>query len=231
MGGPIIINVLVDIDGTIMLVSREVDKLSSKIMFKEIFNVDADENVIDNSARPEKYIITEVLKKLGINLDLVPEKAYKAWAEAEVQILKKIPAKILPGAYELLMELSKNPNIKLLLLTGNSSYRAEVKLNSVGFDKFFRDPKTGKLSGIFGEDGNAREELLLKFLSHKKLEDKVIILDDSLLGGEMAKKNNIPIVLVATGKFSQEKLRPYTENVFEDLGEKRWKKVLEIVIE
>lgn len=225
------INVLVDIDGTILLVPREVDIKSSAVMFNNIFNVEANEEFIDNFARPEKYIITEVLKKLGINLDVIPEKAYQKWAEAETKELKKNPAKVLTGAKELLTALLKKPNIKLSLLTGNSYFRAEAKLKSVGLDIFFRNPETGKLTGVFGEEGNTREELLLKFLGQKKSEDKVIILDDSLLGGEMAKKNNIPIILVATGKFSQEKLRPYTENVFEDLGEKRWKKVLEIVIE
>ena len=70
---------------------------------------------------------------------------------------------------------------------------------------------------------------MLKTLSQKKAEDKIIILDDSLLGGEMAKKNNIPIILVATGKFSQEKLKPFTKYVFPDLGQDRWRKVIKII--
>ena len=223
------INVLVDIDGTIMLVPRSVDIKSSAVMFKKVFGVEASEEFIDNSARPERYIVIEVLKKMAIKLKEVPEKAYISWAEAESQELKKNPAKILPGAVELLKKLSENQEIKLSLLTGNSYFRAEAKLNSVGLDIFFRNPETGRLAGVFGEEGNTREELLLKTLSQKKAEDKIIILDDSLLGGEMAKKNNIPIILVATGKFSQEKLKPFTKYVFPDLGQDRWRKVIKII--
>jgi len=224
------INVLVDIDGTIMLVPREVDTDSSAVMFKKVFSVDGNEEMVNNSARPEKYIITEVLKKLGINLQFVQEEAYQAWADAEKEMLKTLPAKVLSGARELLTKLSQTPNINLLLLTGNSYFRAETKMQSVGLDIFFRDILTGKLKGIFGHEGYTREELLLKYLDYKKPEDKTIILDDSKLGGEMAKKKNIPIILVATGKFSVEILSPFTEYIFEDLGNNRWKEALKIII-
>lgn len=224
------INLLVDIDGTILLVPREVDTNSSAIMFKKIFNIEASEEMVENSARPERYIISEVVKKFGIDPETKLEAAYRAWGEANYELLKNNPGKIMPGIIELFDNLKNNPNVKLLLLTGNSRARAESKLKSTGLDVYFRDPKTQKLLGVFGEDGYTREELLLKFLKNKKTDDKFIILDDSLLGGQMAKKNNVPIILVATGKFSIEQLSPYSENVFEDLGEGRWKEVLRIIV-
>jgi phosphoglycolate phosphatase-like HAD superfamily hydrolase len=223
------IHTLFDIDGTLLLVPRQVDKDSSSIMFKKVFQIDANEEMVDNSARPEKHIVTEVLKKFNILPKDKLISAYKAWGEAEVKLLRKQPGLIMPGMVSLLKKLHENKNISIKLLTGNSSFRAEAKLKSTGLDKYFRDPLSRKLVGVFGEEGNTREELLLKFLKNKKDEDKVIIFDDSLLGGAMAKKNEIPIILVATGKTPYEVLKQYSHNIFHDLGENRWEKALEII--
>ncbi len=145
------IHVLFDIDETTLSVPEGINAKASSVMFKKVFGVDAHEEMIDNFGKTEMGIIQEVLKKVGVSQRTaeqeplvieVPEDAYIVWAQATAKELKDHPAKILPGIFELLTALSKNSNIKLSLLSGNSEYRAEEKLKSVGLDVFFRDKDT-----------------------------------------------------------------------------------------
>ena len=106
---------------------------------------------------------------------------------------------VLPGILELLKTISKNPKIKLELLTGNSIYRAEEKLKSAMLDNFFRDPQTNKLNGAFGNMAEKRDKLFDIAKQEATTGDKFIIIDDSIIGAKMAKLHNLPIILVATG--------------------------------
>ena len=121
--------------------------------------------------------------------------------------------------------------MKLGLLTGNSSYRAEAKLNSARLDTFFRDPETQILIGVFGEMAMKREQLFDLVIQQTTSEDRFVILDDSLIGAKMAQTHNIPIIMVATGKATAEQLLQLTPFVFSDLGESRWKQAASLIVE
>lgn len=128
------IHVLVDIDETMLSVPEGINAKASSVMFKKVFGVDAHEELIDNVGKTEMGIIQEVLKKVGVrnnriteqepSVSLVPDEAYIVWAQATGQELKDHPVRVLPGIPELLTALSKNPNVKLGLLSGNSPQRA-----------------------------------------------------------------------------------------------------------
>ena len=56
---------LFDIDNTLVYIEDGVDEDSSRIMFKKIFKVDADESFVETYSKTEQCIISDVLKKVG----------------------------------------------------------------------------------------------------------------------------------------------------------------------
>ncbi|EKD85814.1 MAG: HAD superfamily hydrolase [uncultured bacterium] len=232
------LHVLIDIDETILSVPEGINAKASSVMFKKVFGLDADEGMIDNVGKTEMGIIQEVLEKVGTvkssperesQVVDVPEEAYQVWGQSTSQELKNHPARVLPGIPELLTALSKDPHVKLGLLTGNSSERAEAKLKSAGLDTFFRDPETQKLIGVFGEMALKRDQLFDLVKRQATPEDRFVIVDDSLIGARMAQTHNIPIVMVATGKATEEQLSPFTPHVFSDFGENRWEQASSLI--
>jgi phosphoglycolate phosphatase-like HAD superfamily hydrolase len=220
---------LVDIDETMVSVPHGINAKTSAVMFKKVFGINAHEEMIDNVGKTELGIIQEVLAKFGLGDREISEETYKVWAEAMDAELKNDPVKILPGMTEFLEALSKNPNVKLFLLTGNSPWRAESKLKSAFFDKYFRDLVTGRLAGVFGNATPKRDGLFTILKNSSDPGDKFVVVDDSLIGARMVKDNNLTMIAVATGKATDDQLAVYTKNVFPDLGEDRWKEAVSII--
>jgi|SRR3989344_4233604 len=232
------LHVLIDIDETILSVPEGINAKASSVMFKKVFGIDANEEMINNVGKTEMGIIQEVLGKVGSVTSSpehksqavdIPEDAYQAWGQSTSQELVGHPARVLPGIPELLTELSKEPNVKLGLLTGNSTQRAEAKLKSAGLDKFFRDPETHQLIGVFGQMAPKRDQLFDIVKQQATPQDHFLIIDDSLIGARMAQAHNIPIVMVATGKATEGELRPFTPHVFPNFGENRWKQAASLI--
>lgn len=231
------IHVLVDIDETMLSVGEGINAKTSGVMFKKVFGVDGHEEMIDNVGKTEMGIIQEVLEKVAIkkapeqesSFAQIPEEAYQVWAQAMNEEFKDHPVRVLPGMVEFLSALSKNPNIKLGLLTGNSSERAEAKLKSANLDGFFRDPDTHQLNGVFGNMAPRRDQLFDIIKQQTTTEDNFVIVDDSIIGAKMAQTHNIPIIMVATGRATEEQLKPFTPHVFPDFGDNRWQEVVLLV--
>lgn len=232
------IHVLVDIDETALSVPEGINAKTSAVMFKKVFGVDAHEEMIDNVGKTEMGIIQEVLEKVRATKSTaehepsvveVPNEAYSVWGQATAQELKDHPARVLPGIPELLTALSKNPNIKLGLLSGNSPQRAEAKLKSAQLDTFFRDPETNQLIGVFGDMAPKRDQLFDIVKQQTTPEDSFIIIDDSLIGARMAQAHGVPTIMVATGKATEEQLKPLTPHVFHDFGDNRWQQAVSLI--
>ena len=221
---------LVDIDETMLSVPHGINAKTSAVMFKKVFGIDAHEEMIDNIGKTEMGIIDEVLAKFGIENKQIPESSYRIWAEALDKELDSDPVKILPGMTDFLEALFKNPKVSLFLLTGNSPWRAESKLKSAGFDRYFRDPSTGKLAGVFGDETPKRDELFTILKNRVNPSDTFVVVDDSLIGAKMAKNNNLTMIALETGKAKRNDFQPYTNNIFPDLGEGRWKEAVEIIL-
>ena len=223
------LHVLVDIDETMLSVGEGINAATSAVMFKRAFGVEGHEEMIDNVGKTEMGIIHEVLEKAHSPVSQIPEEAYQVWAQAMSEQFKDHPVKVLPGIPEFLTTLSSNPNIKLGVLTGNSSERAEAKLKSGNLDGFFRDPNTNQLTGVFGNMAPRRDQLFDIIKQQTTPEDKFVIIDDSIIGGEMARTHSIPIIMVATGRATEEELKPFTLHVFPDFGDNRWQEAVSLV--
>ena len=130
---------------------------------------------------------------------------------------------------ELLTELTSNKEIKLGILTGNSLWRAEAKLESAKLDQYFRD-ENGQLMGAFGNESEERDGLI-EIAKNRlgKPGDTQILVDDFLIGAEMAERHNISAVMVATGTSSVEELSAHVSHVFPDFGEERWREAADLI--
>ena len=223
------IHVLVDIDETMLSVGEGINAKTSSVMFKKVFGVDAHEEMINNVGKTEMGIILEVLEKVHSPVKEISEEAYRVWAQAMSEQFIDHPVKVLPGIPEFLTTLFNNPNVKLSLLTGNSPERAEAKLKSGNLDRFFRNPSSGQLTGVFGNMAPKRDQLFDIIKQQATSEDKFVIVDDSVIGGEMAQTHNIPIIMVATGRATEEQLKPFTSHVFPDFGGYRWQEAVSLV--
>ena len=223
------IHVLVDIDETMLSVGEGINAKTSAVMFKKVFGVEGHEEMIDNVGKTERGIISEVLEKLHSPVSAIPKEAYQVWAQAMREQFIDHPVKVLVGIPEFLTSLSNNPNIKLGLLTGNSPERAEAKLKSGNLDGFFRDPNTSQLNGVFGSMVPRRNQLFEIIKQQTTSKDKFVIVDDSIIGAELAKEHNIPIILVATGSATEEQLKLFTPHVFPDFGDNRWQEAVSLI--
>lgn len=223
------IQILMDIDETMIAMPQGISAKTSAIMFKKVFGVDANEEMIENVGKTEMAIILEILHKVGYKIQEVPEEAYKIWAEETELELIKYPARLLHGVQEFLTALFNKSKVKLRLLTGNSLWRAKVKLKSAKIENYFIDSSTKQLNGVFGNTAVKRSELLISVINNAKPDDKLIIVDDSLIGAKMAKEHNTAIISVATGKAIEEELKIYTDHVFPNLGDDRWQKAISLI--
>lgn len=223
------IHVLFDIDETMIATQKGLNAKASELMFKKVFNVDTNEETVDNISKTESWIIKAVLDKVGIKIDRVPDVAYKVWAEETSKILQVNKPEILHGIIEVLERLSKNRNIKLSLLTGNSPWRADAKIHHVDLCKYFIKSENHKLEGVFGDLSDERSDLIKIYKTRINKEEKIIVIDDSLIGAIMAKEQNIPIISVATGKIPKPELQKYSKYVFDDFGNGRWQKVISTI--
>lgn len=228
--------VLFDVDLTLLKVPDEANRESSRVMFREVFKIAADEELIENTGMTEMGIIRAVLGKVNgggketeSHTVEVPESAYKVWADAAIEIMKTQPAVVLPGVIELLGDLQKDPEVKLGLLSGNSYWRAEAKLKSGGLDGYFRD-ESGQLLGAFGNESEKREGLIE--IAKNRLgnpNDTTTLVDDSSIGAEMAQRLSVPAIMVATGKASVEELSYYVPHVLPNFSQGRSKVAADII--
>lgn len=228
--------VLFDIDHTLLASPTGANAEASRIMFNQVFGINTSEDSVEKVGMTEWGLIEKVLHTHGQQLMLnehgrveVPEVAYRVWAESLRKTARDKQTRLEPGIKELLEALCAKDEVKLGLLTGNSYWRSEVKLELAGIDTFFRD-RTGNLEGAFGNEARTREGLL-SFAQDRLvfLHDQLIIIDDSLLGAQMTKEHDLLGVLVATGSASEEELRNYSPYVYPNLGEERWKEVVSII--
>ena len=219
--------VLFDIDDTLTN-SGETNGQASEVMFRTVFNVKGSEDMIDKWGKTEKGIIQEVLHKFGnYPPDFeVPNEAFITWAAALKELYKTNPPKVFLGIKELLEALSKEEDVQIGLLTGNSRIRAEIKLKAVDLEKYFM--KDGVLVGVFGDISSKRGNLI-PHAREKYGEGIYILVDDSITAAKAAKENNIASILVATGNAKAEQLKEYTSHVFSDFGEGRWEEAVEVI--
>lgn len=222
------LQILMDIDETMVSVPPGINALSSKNMFKKVYGVEAHEEMVNNVGKTELSIVREVLAKVGVQIDSVTPDAYSVWADCLKEELLKKPVRVLPGIREFLDSVSVLPQVKLRLLTGNAPGRAFEKIASGGLEKYFLNADN-TLDGVFGDEAPKRDMLFDILRSKSNKDDIFVVVDDSLLGAEMGKKYSLPMILIATGHVTEKQLRSYSDTVFPDLGDNSWNQAVSYI--
>jgi len=196
--------------------------------FKKVYNVDVDIRIINYGGMTDPNIAVEVLKKMGLNEDLIFSKldeCMDAVVDYFQMNVKKDTIPVLLGVRELLELLNEN-GILLGLITGNLEPIAWGKLKAIQLDHYF------KLGGFGSDDANRTEMVKIAV---KKAEDdfnfngKTFVIGDTpkdIKAGFEAGKITIG---VATGTFSREELKDSgADFVFDNLKDKN--AILDVIL-
>ncbi|HRI81113.1 MAG TPA: HAD family hydrolase [Opitutaceae bacterium] len=142
-----------DIDGTI-IVSQGAGVRAMERALTKCFGVSCDLSVIDWAGRTDSWIVTAVLRHVG--LEYTPENA-RVYLETYLELLpmelRNGPqGQVLPGVTTLLELLHRHPDVAQGLLTGNLRRGAEHKLTHYGVWHYFA-------FGAFADDSPHRNDL------------------------------------------------------------------------
>jgi len=210
---------LFDIDGTLVLTGGAGQRGWTRA-FKQVFGVDDALSGVQVQGRTDPAILEEVLQRAAIDADAT---ARRTFLEQYLPLLaeeleKPVPAALhssqhshhkgpLPGVLELVRVLQGRDDVFLSLLTGNYTRAAKIKLGYFDLWRPFR-------CGAFGDDAALRHELVPIAADRARAlgcppvsPDEVIVVGDTPLDVDCAKKAGVRVVAVATGGYSPAALR------------------------
>lgn len=198
---------LFDIDGTLINTSGA-GGAALNLAIQEAFGV-TEPKKISLSGRTDRGIALELFEHHQIEPS---ESNWLRYREAYLTRLKTMlpvrPGVVLPGARELLAQLSSVPNTAMGLLTGNVQEGARHKLDHFGLYEHFG-------FGGFGDDHSCRDDVARAALKsvqkhHGEATDREVwVIGDTPLDIRCARAIGAKVVAVATGTFSVEELRSF----------------------
>lgn len=168
------------------------------------FNVD-----FDYSGLTDLYILFKIAELNNIPFYFFQKDINSIWEAllAEfITVSREDSIHLIDGAKQVIQRFSYSDNVVLGLVTGNFRSCAYLKLSIVGLDKFFP-------FGAFGDESVDRADLpriaLQRARSITNIEfspNDTIVVGDSALDIQSAKKNGLKSVAVATGQTKSETL-------------------------
>jgi phosphoglycolate phosphatase len=199
--------ILWDIDGTLLRSKRSgefINYLKPILLdlfgtFGDLGNTDisgmTDLQIIYESVRCEGFSPKQIIDKLPDLSVQLPQAIREAVARGEAEFY------LLPGVVEALQALDIDPRYRNAMLTGNIEPAAEVKLELVGLERFF------KLPGAFGSDSMNRLELpavaarrLNATLGLSLLPEDFIVIGDTPNDVACARYFGAHAIAIATGR-------------------------------
>ena len=204
--------VLFDIDGT-LTVGGSGGGAGAGALNKAFFDMFGIADGFDNVSKAGKtdaIILVDGFRQHGV--EPTPENSaefMRRYLENLEEGLKvpELQSHILPGAREILDELTGMDGIHLGVLTGNWQQGAKLKLGSVGLNGYFDG------LGAFGDDAGTRPELVP--VAWKRFQEKLgkpvsaaetVIIGDTPRDIEAAHANGVRAIAVTTGPFSEDEL-------------------------
>jgi phosphoglycolate phosphatase-like HAD superfamily hydrolase len=201
--------ILFDVDGTLLRCGPQVRPIFAEAMVA-VYGTTGDLDAYDFSGKTDQQIVLELLAGAGLEhaeaMASLP-RMQALYLESLERRLDCAAMEILPGVEDLLGDLSRRRDVALGLLTGNWRRGAEIKLSRFALDRFFR-------FGAFGDDGIERTELppvalerAAGVLGRRCEAADALIVGDSTRDVECARAHGVPVLGVATGWTSAERLR------------------------
>ena len=193
--------ILFDIDGTLLDCGRQVRPLLAGAL-EAVYGTAGDIAAYDFAGKPDPRIVLDLMIGAGVDRGTVLERLPRLQAhylEALEQGLRVERMRLLPGVREVLDRLKRQSAVTLGLVTGNWEAGARIKLGRLGLNEYFA-------FGAFGDDGADRSLLppvaQARATEHTGREfaaDEILIVGDSLLDVECARRNGLRSLAVATG--------------------------------
>jgi len=213
--------ILFDVDGTLLRCGAQVRPIFAEAMVA-VYGTAGDLDAYDFSGKTDQQIVLELLAGAGLERAEATASLPRMQAlylESLERRLDRAGMEVLPGVEDLLGDLDRCEDVALGLLTGNWRRGAEIKLSRFALDRFFR-------FGAFGDDGIERNELppvalerAAAVLGRRFGSAEALIVGDSIRDVECARAHGIPVLGVATGWTSAERLhRAGADRVVESLA-------------
>lgn len=200
--------VLFDIDGTLLRCGRQVGRIFFEAL-EEIFDAPAARHGFSFAGKTDPQIVMELMTAAGVERSQIASRlplmqsAYLRRLEEELEAERMT---VLAGVLELLTNLAARQDVVLGLLTGNWERGARTKLSRVGLEGFF-------CFGAFGDDAEDRRSLppvaldrASRWLGSPLGQQRAVIVGDTELDVDCALCHDIPILAVASGTVSFERL-------------------------
>jgi len=218
--------IIFDLDQTLIELFKFQNK-AYEIAFKKIFNVKAGLDEIDFAGKTLHRVFEELALFKGIEKNEVEKKLNTGMKTLENSFVSVLPKNttpyLLPGAKNLILELNKNKNNILALVTGNSKKMAREILSRASLLKYFRIIATGEHEKI-------RAKLVRHVLNQIKKKNKIgkiIVVGDSIRDVESGKAVKATTIAVLTGFHSRTQLKKAgADYILKNLKDKRIIKII-----
>jgi phosphoglycolate phosphatase-like HAD superfamily hydrolase len=150
--------VLFDIDGTLLLTGG-IGQTSARVSLERVFGTSGRLDQFYPGGRTIEAIFQDTLEDAGIGSAEYKEKRDALYADFFEEFKNRLESKAyqitaLPGAMQLVEELSARPGFILGLVTGNHQFTARYKLSSAGFDLDLFSV------GAYGDESSHRPDLI-----------------------------------------------------------------------
>jgi len=210
-----------DIDGT-LIVSQGAGVRAMERALTRRFGITCDLGVIDWAGRTDSWIVTEVLRHVGLEYTAENARAYlEAYLELlPIELQNGPQGQVLPGVPELLETCHRHSAVAQGLLTGNLRRGAEHKLTHYGVWHYFA-------FGAFADDSPRRNDLGPHALRRAKelhgrefAPESTYIIGDTPHDIECGKVIGAHTIAVATGQHSVAQLAAHQPTaVFPNLSD------------
>jgi phosphoglycolate phosphatase len=222
--------IIFDLDQTLVDFLSVHDKVARKL-FKRLFNVDTRLGGIDFAGRSLTENFRELARLNNIPEDVFQKKSHQLLKSYEATFSKSLPSDaagyVLPGARELLSELSRTDNI-VALYTGDSPGIVSQVFRATDLGKYFK-------FCLYGTEVETRADMVRlavekaeKLTGYKFRGKSVVIIGDSIRDIECGKLFHALTIAVATGFHSRVQLSAAgADYLFDNL--KDYKKVLKAI--
>ena len=201
--------ILFDIDGT--LTRTESGYLPFNEAIRRTFGVDADIRTVVPDGNTDPLIVKEIFAKANVEIELEDSQLRRFSADLQLSYQRHVDqgltrVRALPGALELLRQLSRDAGFGASIVTGNFEVTAQVKLQAAGLARYLS-------RGAYASDSAHRPDL--PAIARERWEEwhgrvvaaaQCVIVGDTPNDLEAARQNGMKCLLVGTGRYPVEEL-------------------------
>jgi phosphoglycolate phosphatase len=203
--------VLFDIDGTLVGGSKAGEDAYVNAI-QHCYGCRINLSGYSSSGKTDLLVMRELLERHNFKIDAIDmECLTNAYLEALPEMIVRDPGTVLPGVKALLDILSQRDDFILGLATGNLEKGAAMKL---GFHELYQYFSVGG----FGSDAIDRAAIIAAGIRKAKelfVSDfsKIVVVGDTPRDIQAARSNEVAILAVATGIFSEDALKSAEPNL------------------